>query len=106
MGTELAVLLRCERPTSGVGGGGVGVVDELAASLARVEFGQWAGAGGDAAGLLVGGPAEILPRRADVDVQLVHEPPALRGESYPFRVRLVNNEQVVDTFEPRGFHLY
>ena len=36
--------------------------------------------------------AEILPRSADVIVNVEHDPPALRGECYPLRVQITNKE--------------
>jgi len=35
---------------------------------------------------------EILPRSADVVVDVEHDPPALRGECYPLRVQITNKE--------------
>lgn len=36
---------------------------------------------------------EILPRVADVTVAIEHDPPCLRGECYPWRFRIINNEK-------------
>jgi len=42
--------------------------------------------------VVLNGTAEILPRSANVVVNVEHDPPALRGECYPLRVQITNKE--------------
>ena len=83
MGRELSACIRCEGSSS----------EEFVTSTTRSEFParECRRAIND---VVVHCPAEILPRTANVELVLLHEPPALRGECYPLYVKLINQEKV------------
>lgn len=78
MAHELMVYLRCEGSSS----------EEF--SLVRSEFPSATDKG--LANLFVLNTTEILPRTANVELMMHHEPPALRGECYPIHLELFNCE--------------
>lgn len=79
MGSELVAYLRCEGSST----------EEFGPS--RSEFPSASEKG--LAGVFVLNTTEILPRTANVELNLQHEAPALRGECYPIHLELINREK-------------
>lgn len=78
LGSDLVAYLRCEGATS----------EDLVTT--RIEFPSFKAGG--LRDVFVLNAAEMRPRNASVDLAVVHEPPALRGECYPLRIELASRE--------------
>lgn len=79
LGGELVAYLRCEGSSS----------EEF--GLPRSEFPSAIEKG--LANIYVLNTAEILPRSANIELNLLHDAPALRGECYPIHLELINREK-------------
>lgn len=81
LGSALVVFLRCEGSSS----------EDFSASRSEFPSAKEKGLGH----IFVLSAAEVLPRNANIELNVHHDAPALRGECYPLQIELISHEKEI-----------